>query len=252
MKEALDGFLYSLPDLGFAGFRPPATSSREDHIRGNEIKELTGTDSCIHFAQSSSCDLFIEVTSKRGTHSLTAVFAQALYQFGKALPFHHHHALKGNGIFREDAVEEQFTECGQSLIRRFMGEQDGGKFACNHPGPADHDRPEQIVFSGEVTVKRFLRGTGIARDFAHAGGLETPFHKEFAGSVEQPVGHPFRTNFRLRAGGLDLGGTYSCHGAKVPFFFVSFFQPAESIIYPYRTLRFVSYFFSIGRFNSAR
>jgi hypothetical protein len=54
MKEAVDSFLHSLPDMGLAGFGPPATGSRHDHFRGNEIKELARTDSRIHFAQSSS------------------------------------------------------------------------------------------------------------------------------------------------------------------------------------------------------
>jgi len=64
MKEAVDSFLYSLPDLGLAGFGPPAAGSREDHIRGNEIKELACADSGVHFAQSSSCHLLIKVTSE--------------------------------------------------------------------------------------------------------------------------------------------------------------------------------------------
>src|ERR1700678_4128652 len=98
MEEAVDTFLYSLPDLRFAGLGPAAARSRKDHFRGNEIKKLARADSRIHLAQSSSCHLLIQVMSKRGTHSLTAVCAQALYQFGKALSFHHHHALKGNGF----------------------------------------------------------------------------------------------------------------------------------------------------------
>src|SRR5271156_5513736 len=142
MKEAVDTFLYSLPDLRFAGLRSTAPGSGKDHFRGNEVKKLARADSRIHLAQSSSCDLLIKVTSQRGTHSLTAVCAQALYQFGKTLSFHHHHALKGNGIRREDAIKEQFTEGSQSLFRRFMGEEHGGKLARYHPGPADHDRFE--------------------------------------------------------------------------------------------------------------
>ena len=78
MKEALDTFLYSLPDLGLAGFGSAAAGSRQDHFRGNEIEELACADSRIHFAQSSSCHLLIKVTSKRATHSLTTVRAQAL------------------------------------------------------------------------------------------------------------------------------------------------------------------------------
>jgi hypothetical protein len=64
MKEAVDTFLYSLPDLGLAGFGPAAAGSREDHIRSNEIKELACADSGVHFAQSSSCHLLIKVTSE--------------------------------------------------------------------------------------------------------------------------------------------------------------------------------------------
>jgi hypothetical protein len=114
-EEAADGFVYSLPDLGLAGFGPPAAGSRHDHFRGNEIKELASTDSRIHFAQSSSCHLLIKVTSERGTHSLTTICAWALYKFGKALPFHHHKAVKGNGTRGEDAIKEQFPECSKAF-----------------------------------------------------------------------------------------------------------------------------------------
>jgi hypothetical protein len=139
MKEAIDGFLYSLPDLSFAGLGSPALGGSHDHFRGNQIKELARADSRIYLAQSSLCHLLIKVTSERGTHPLAAVCAQALYQFGKALSFHHHHALKGNGTRREDAIEEQFTERSQSLFRCLMGKQDSGKFARNRPGAADHN-----------------------------------------------------------------------------------------------------------------
>src|ERR1700722_11295879 len=64
VKEAVDSFLYSLPDLGLAGFGPPAAGGRKDHVRGNEIEELARADSRIHFAQSSSCHLLIKVTSE--------------------------------------------------------------------------------------------------------------------------------------------------------------------------------------------
>jgi hypothetical protein len=37
MEEAVDTFLYSLPNLRFAGLGPAAAGSRKDHFRGNEI-----------------------------------------------------------------------------------------------------------------------------------------------------------------------------------------------------------------------
>src|ERR1700753_316197 len=85
MEEAVDGFLYSLPDLGVAWFGSPAAGSGHDHFRRDEIKALARTDSRIHFAQSSSCHLFIKITSERGTHPFTTVCSQTLYKFGKAL-----------------------------------------------------------------------------------------------------------------------------------------------------------------------
>src|ERR1700679_1460829 len=169
MEEALDSLLYSLPDLSFAWLGTPALGGSHDHFRGNESKELARDDRRLHLVQSSSCHLLIKVAGKRSTHSLAAVCAQALYQFGKALSFHHHHALKCNGTRREHAIEEQFTKRSQSFFRCFMGKQDSGEFASDRPGSADHNSFEQVFFSGKMTVKRFLRGAGIARDFTHAG-----------------------------------------------------------------------------------
>ena len=64
MKKAVDSFLHSLPDFGLAGFGATAAGSRHDHLRGNEIKELTGADSRIHFAQPAASNLFIKIMRK--------------------------------------------------------------------------------------------------------------------------------------------------------------------------------------------
>ena len=195
MKEAVDSFLHSLPDFGLAGLGSTAAGSRHDHFRGNEIKELTGADSRIHFAQFPSPNLLTKVATERGTHPFTTVCTQGLDKIGKSLPFHGHNTVKGNGFGVEDAIEEQFTECSQSFLRRLMSEEDGGKLGRNQLGPADHHSSEQIFFCGEVTVKRLFGCAGGPRDLAHAGGLEPTLHKQFARRVQQPAGHPFGTYF---------------------------------------------------------
>src|SRR3984957_18334199 len=125
MKEAVDSFLYSLPDLGLAGFGAPAAGSRHDHFRGNEIKELACAGSRIHFAQPAARNLLIKIMNERAMHSSPAVRFQGLHQFGKTFPLHSHNAMKGNRIHRENAIQEQFPKRSQSLFRPLMGEEDG-------------------------------------------------------------------------------------------------------------------------------